>query len=182
MPEVKIGVSVAQLPCSPVTATLTARLEHQGNAIKSLFPARRLPPQLNPICVDCDDLEELPLVWWGAVYDEDKVFGWAMRRGWAVKEHAEDDEYDMLFTWRNMVHKIYEKYGMLIRTRDVFGIPGEKLLLTFYANRDIGRFNVKHRNAAHKMFKAMGYAEDEQKWYLDYMEDVRSAWPVWHTI
>ena len=152
-----------------------------------MFPARRLPSQLNPFCADCqcDNPEDLPLLWWGAVYDEDKVFGWAMRRGWAVKEHAEDDEYDMLFTWRNMVHKIYEKYGMLIRTRDVFGIPGEKLLLTFYANRDIGRFNIKHRNAAHKMFKAMGYAEDEPRWYLDYMEDVRSclvyrlhAWPV----
>ena len=59
---------------------------------------------------------------------------------------------------------------MLIRTRDVFGIPGENLLLAFYANRDIGRFNVKHRNAAHKMFKAMGYAEDEPKWYREYGE------------
>ena len=64
---------------------------------------------------------------------------------------------------------------MLIRTRDVFGIPGENLLLAFYANRDIGRFSVKHRNAAHRMFKAMGYAEDELKWYLDYLEDVRSC-------
>ena len=166
---------------------LDCRLEHQGNAIKSLFPARRLPPQLNPICVDCDDPADLPLVWFGAVYDQDKVFDWALRRGWGVKNLPEDTKYNQWLTWPNIVKKVHEKYGMLIRTRDVFGIPGENLLLAFYANRDIGRFNVKHRNAAHRMFKSMGYAEDELKWYLDYLEDVRGhfvhpllAWPVWH--
>ena len=152
-----------------------------------MFPARRLPSQLNPFCADCqcDDPEDLPLIWWGAVYDQDKVLDWAVRRGWGVKNRAEDKQYSSWLTWANIEKKVSKKYGMRIQTHDVFGIPGEKLLLTFYANRDIGRYNVKHRNAAHAMFKAMGYAEDEPQWYLDYMVYVRScivylfiAWPV----
>ncbi|KAI0700016.1 hypothetical protein C8T65DRAFT_658370 [Cerioporus squamosus] len=90
--------------------------------IRKMFPRRYLPPELNPLCVDCGDPEELPLVWYGALYDQYKLFGYARRRGWAVKQRPDDEEYDMLLTWENLVYKYCEKYGMCIQTREVLPI------------------------------------------------------------
>ncbi|RPD68288.1 hypothetical protein L226DRAFT_347759 [Lentinus tigrinus ALCF2SS1-7] len=138
-----------------------------------MLPARILPAQLHPFRVDFEHpkFEDIPLVWFGVPFERDRVFKWALRRGWGAKECPEDEEYDMLCTWRNIVIKFYERYKMHIRTRDVFGAPYGKLLLTFYSNREMATLSARHRDDALKVFKKMGYAEDEPKWYLDIRED-----------
>ncbi|RDX50307.1 hypothetical protein OH76DRAFT_1402766 [Lentinus brumalis] len=140
-----------------------------GDRLRKMFPTRSLPAELNPLCVDCDDLDDLPLVWFGVLYDQYKLFGYARRRGWAVKQRPDDEEYDMLLTFENLVYKYCEKYGLVIQTREVWGTA--KLLITLYSNRDIADYTTRHRDRARKTFKAMGYAEDEPQWYLDLDEE-----------
>ncbi|KAI0693443.1 hypothetical protein C8T65DRAFT_744717 [Cerioporus squamosus] len=150
-----------------------------------MFPSTRLPDELNPFCVDCNDhqVENLPLIWFGVPFDEDRLFAYAARCGWAVKEHPDDDEYCTLRTWRNLVLKFFDKYGMRIQARDVWGLSGGKLLLTCFANRDIGtRFTGKHCRVALKWFEAMGFAKDEPKWYLDVMEEVRLLFQMFRAL
>ncbi|RPD53080.1 hypothetical protein L227DRAFT_581660 [Lentinus tigrinus ALCF2SS1-6] len=159
--------------CYPIHVHPKLKIIRGGDTVKKMLPARILPPQLHPLRVDSEHprFEDIPLVWFGVPFERDRVFKWALRRGWGAKECPEDEEYDMLCTWRNIVIKFYERYKMHIRTRDVFGAPYGKLLLTFYSNREMATFTTRHRDDADKVFKKMGYAEDEPKWYLDIRED-----------
>ncbi|RPD54543.1 hypothetical protein L226DRAFT_616462 [Lentinus tigrinus ALCF2SS1-7] len=159
--------------CYPINVYPKLKLVRGKNTVKKMLPAADLPAQLNPFRVDFEhpDCQDIPLVWFGVPFHRDRVFDWALRRGWGAKESPEDEKFDMLCTWRNIVIKFNERYKMHIRTLDVFGAPEGKLLLTFYSNRQMATFTTRHRDNALKVFKKMGYAEDEPMWYLDIRED-----------
>ncbi|TFK86239.1 hypothetical protein K466DRAFT_158744 [Polyporus arcularius HHB13444] len=137
--------------------------------VRNMLPALIIPRCLNPNWVDCDE-NDLPLVWFGAPYDEKKVIGFAIANGFGDKRDPEDEIYDARWTWLNLVEQYYKKYGIYLCMQEVWGY--NLLILAFHTNRDMRLITKAQRRRIISTYRAMGYKDEEMQWYLDIEEEV----------
>ncbi|KAI0707482.1 hypothetical protein C8T65DRAFT_651115 [Cerioporus squamosus] len=140
-----------------------------GHTVRNMLPTLILPRCLNPNWVDCDE-DDLPLVWFGAPYDEKKVIGFAIANGFGDKRDPEDEIYDARWTWLNLVDQYYNKYGIYLSMQEVWGY--NLLILAFHTNRDMRLITKAQRRRIIATYRAMGYKDEDMQWYLDIEEEV----------
>ncbi|RPD54542.1 hypothetical protein L226DRAFT_470776, partial [Lentinus tigrinus ALCF2SS1-7] len=138
--------------------------------VRDMLPARPLPCCLNPNWVDCD-VKQLPMVWFGAPYDHEKVIPFAIENGFGDNHDPEDEIYDANWTWVNLVERFYEEFGIHLCLKEVWGYP-EGLVLAFYANRDMRIISKRQRRLIENTYRAMGYEDEDMQWWLDRDEEV----------
>ena len=149
----------------PWFSTCSLALIRKGTAVREMLPARILPRGLNPHWVDCD-VKELPMIWYGAPYDEKKVIPFAIRNGFGDKRDPEDEIYDAAWTWVNLVDQFHKRFGVYMCLQEVWGLR-DRLLLAFHANRDMRIITWRQRKLIQNTYRAMGYKDEEMQWWLD---------------
>ncbi|RPD54557.1 hypothetical protein L227DRAFT_580371 [Lentinus tigrinus ALCF2SS1-6] len=135
-----------------------------------MLPARPIPHCLNPHYVECD-VKQLPIVWFGAPYEEDKVISFAIANGFGDKGDPNDELYAASLTWVNLVKQFYRRFGIYLRIEEVWGLK-DNLGLAFYSNRDMLKITKRQRLLVQSTYRAMGYEDEDMQWWLSRDEEL----------
>ncbi|RPD54544.1 hypothetical protein L226DRAFT_539312 [Lentinus tigrinus ALCF2SS1-7] len=100
--------------------------------VRNMLPTRPLPHCLNPNWVECD-VKQLPIVWFGAPYEEDKVIPFAIANGFGDKCDPDDELYAASLTWVSLVNQFYKRFGIYLRIEEVWGLKDNLVLESRHA-------------------------------------------------
>ncbi|RDX52394.1 hypothetical protein OH76DRAFT_1416577 [Lentinus brumalis] len=64
---------------APMLMLPVTKLVKGSHAVRNMFPRRSIPDQFNPVTVDFQTFDDLPLLLYGVPYDEHKLFTDALR-------------------------------------------------------------------------------------------------------
>ncbi|RDX41025.1 hypothetical protein OH76DRAFT_1561832 [Lentinus brumalis] len=146
-----------------------------GYAARNILPASILPRALNPVYVECEDTRDIPLTWYGILWNSKVLLDYAVKQGWAVRSKLSQlGAYDIVPTWDRLKRHYYAKHGIAIRVRDVWAEQHDRVtkIVTFYHNREMPAWTKKQRFVVFDTLTEMGYMPGEAQWYLDAGEDL----------
>ncbi|RPD54556.1 hypothetical protein L227DRAFT_534420 [Lentinus tigrinus ALCF2SS1-6] len=137
--------------------------------VRDMLPTRPIPRCLNPNFVECD-VKQLPVVWFGAPYEEDKVIPFAIANGFGVKR-SQGDMYSASLTLVNLIEQFYKRFGIYLRMQEVWGLK-DNLVFAFYSNRDMRKLTKRQLRVVLRTIEAMGFDDEDVLWWLDRDEEV----------
>ncbi len=152
---------------------LTAR--SKGYLARNLLPASVLPRQLNPVYLEYDHIDDIPLAWYGVEWNGTVLVNYAQKYGWAVLcQQSKLGAYDIVPTWDRLRRHYYAKHGILMCMQDVWGEDMDQIekIVSFYNNREMPSWTKEQRYVVFDTLTEMGYKPGEAAWFLDGREHV----------
>ncbi|RDX41026.1 hypothetical protein OH76DRAFT_1412485 [Lentinus brumalis] len=141
-----------------------------GYLARNLLPASVLPRQLNPVYLEYDHVDDIPLAWYGIEWNGTVLVNYAKKYGWAVlSQQSKLGAYDIVPTWDRLRRHYYAKHGILMRIQDVWGEDMDQIekIVSFYNNREMPGWTKEQRYVVFDTLTEMGYKPGEAAWFLD---------------
>ncbi|KAM5534939.1 hypothetical protein V8D89_011399 [Ganoderma adspersum] len=139
--------------------------------VRNALPHHTIPPWLDPLDVDIDDPQKLPLCWYGVPFYSSMVFAYAERIRLGVymkRSHLglKPGDLDAFKTWPKLVKWFQDQSGLTMYLHPVWGQPTS--ILTFFSNHEIPRVTEEMWEFIGMLLDEIGYPREcELKWYLD---------------
>ena len=142
----------------------------QQTDLRSTFPRRPLPEELNSVWVDVPSLGDIPLCWFGISYSVRHFSQYAKELGIVPRN------MNPLQTWCYLVDHVRAEWGFHMKLREVWS-PGGKTdhyIVAFFSNRQLHTISDEMFLEVEDLLEDVGFEEPEKElfWYLDRREMV----------
>ncbi|KAI0713513.1 hypothetical protein C8Q76DRAFT_731658 [Earliella scabrosa] len=136
--------------------------------LRSTFPRRPLPQELNSVWVDVPSLGDIPLCWFGISYSVRHFSEYAKELGIVPRN------MNPLQTWCYLVDHVRAEWGFHMKLREVWGPRGktDHYIVAFFSNRQLHTISDEMFSEVEDLLEDVGFEEPEKElfWYLDRRE------------